>query len=362
MALCIGEKLKQFRKARDLTQEQLADIFNVSPQSVSRWETGATYPDMELLPHIAIFFEVTVDELLGTKEVLSKGKVEGYTKDIRNLLNAGKFYDAIDLAQKAVDEYPLATHNLHYLLLQALCTACSSDTPGWEENTAKYKDEIITVGERVMRTNPSNWGVKQQLIRQYAKWGMKTEAEKILHTLPAEIWDSQEPWLGLTLDGDEWRKNQLLRIIRAYYLLEYFIQGYVNRADLLEPMKKNECLNAEMQIKHLVDTIICNDAINHLEQAFDYIAIAQWYCEIGDTENALDYVEKATQDSMHHTNHMDITNEDGSNYMPWSTSRNLPWVLWEDHLMLPQFDIVRGEERFIVCFDSLKANSREVTH
>jgi len=56
MAIYISEKLKQFRKARDLTQEQIAAVFNVSPQSVSRWETGATYPDMELLPSIASYF------------------------------------------------------------------------------------------------------------------------------------------------------------------------------------------------------------------------------------------------------------------------------------------------------------------
>jgi len=56
MAIYLSEKLKQFRKARDLTQEQAANVFNVSPQTVSRWETGVNCPDIVILPAIADFF------------------------------------------------------------------------------------------------------------------------------------------------------------------------------------------------------------------------------------------------------------------------------------------------------------------
>ena len=49
MAIYFSEKFKQLRKDKDLTQDQIANIFNISPQAVSRWETGATYPDIEIL-------------------------------------------------------------------------------------------------------------------------------------------------------------------------------------------------------------------------------------------------------------------------------------------------------------------------
>ena len=78
MAIYLSEKLKQFRKSRDLTQEQIADIFHVSPQAVSRWETGVSFPDIEMLPSIAEFFKVTVDDLLGG------GYSEERTTDYRN--------------------------------------------------------------------------------------------------------------------------------------------------------------------------------------------------------------------------------------------------------------------------------------
>ena len=78
MSIVFCQKLKELRKKQDLTQEQIADIFHVSPQSVSRWETGANYPDIEMLPHIAIYFKVTVDELLGTEAILGEERAAEY--------------------------------------------------------------------------------------------------------------------------------------------------------------------------------------------------------------------------------------------------------------------------------------------
>jgi len=58
-----SENLRRLRRAKGYTQEQVADRLGVSPQSVSRWETGATFPDILLLPAIAEHYCVTVDDL-----------------------------------------------------------------------------------------------------------------------------------------------------------------------------------------------------------------------------------------------------------------------------------------------------------
>ncbi|MGM9969006.1 MAG: helix-turn-helix domain-containing protein [Anaeroplasma sp.] len=50
-----------------MTQEELADILNISPQSVSKWETGNSIPDVELLPIIARYFGISMDELFNYK-------------------------------------------------------------------------------------------------------------------------------------------------------------------------------------------------------------------------------------------------------------------------------------------------------
>ena len=78
MKLNIGENLRRLRRAADMTQEQLADKLGVSYQSVSRWENGTTYPDMEFLPVLSSIFGVTVDELIGMEE--SKKKEQIYAR------------------------------------------------------------------------------------------------------------------------------------------------------------------------------------------------------------------------------------------------------------------------------------------
>ena len=65
MNIYFGENLKNLRKQKNLTQERLAEFLGVSFQTVSKWERGDTYPDITMLPEIASFFRVSVDELLG---------------------------------------------------------------------------------------------------------------------------------------------------------------------------------------------------------------------------------------------------------------------------------------------------------
>jgi len=69
MKLAIGENIRTFRKKNDLTQEALADRLGVTYQSISRWENGTTYPDLELIPAIAETLSVTIDELLGMPQI-----------------------------------------------------------------------------------------------------------------------------------------------------------------------------------------------------------------------------------------------------------------------------------------------------
>jgi transcriptional regulator with XRE-family HTH domain len=60
-------KVAELRKKKGIGQQELADVLGVSFQSVSKWETGVTMPDITLLPSIAEYFKVSIDELLGVK-------------------------------------------------------------------------------------------------------------------------------------------------------------------------------------------------------------------------------------------------------------------------------------------------------
>lgn len=71
MTIKLAENLQLLRKEKGLTQEQVAEIFNVTNQAVSKWELGLSSPDITLLPEFAKFYQVTVDELLGYKPITS---------------------------------------------------------------------------------------------------------------------------------------------------------------------------------------------------------------------------------------------------------------------------------------------------
>ena len=60
----ISENIAALRKQAGITQEDLANRLNVSNQAVSKWEAGKCCPDIEILPELATFFGVSIDELL----------------------------------------------------------------------------------------------------------------------------------------------------------------------------------------------------------------------------------------------------------------------------------------------------------
>lgn len=67
MGFC--ENLKELRKINKLDQKAFAKLFNVSPKTISHWETGYTEPSISQLISIANYFDVTIDELVERKTI-----------------------------------------------------------------------------------------------------------------------------------------------------------------------------------------------------------------------------------------------------------------------------------------------------
>ena len=64
-----SEKLIALRKGRELTQEQLAEMLNVSRQSISKWESGQVIPEVEKIVELSKAFDITLDYLLKSSEI-----------------------------------------------------------------------------------------------------------------------------------------------------------------------------------------------------------------------------------------------------------------------------------------------------
>ena len=61
----IGAKIAELRREHNMKQDELAEMLDVTPQAVSKWENGASMPDIALLPKLANIFGVTIDDLFG---------------------------------------------------------------------------------------------------------------------------------------------------------------------------------------------------------------------------------------------------------------------------------------------------------
>lgn len=78
-----NEKLQQLRKQKGITQEQLAQALYVSRTAISKWESGRGYPNIDSLKEIASFFEITIDELLSSDEILNIAQQDGKQREKR---------------------------------------------------------------------------------------------------------------------------------------------------------------------------------------------------------------------------------------------------------------------------------------
>ncbi|APU63984.1 HTH-type transcriptional regulator ImmR (plasmid) [Weissella cibaria] len=85
--MILGQRIKEEREKRQWTQDYLAETLNVSRQTISKWEVGSTYPDIDRLVQISNLFGITLDSLIKGDDSLKKSIV--ITKTQRHKLMSG---------------------------------------------------------------------------------------------------------------------------------------------------------------------------------------------------------------------------------------------------------------------------------
>jgi len=230
LEIAIGEKIKQFRKKRKITQEQLAQYLNISFQSVSKWECGDAYPDLTMLPKIALFFGVTTDELLCIDKLKEQKEVEEYTKRKDDLLSIGHTKEAVAEMREANAKYP-GNFKIMYELAYAIQTdAFAVFDREYQLNAWK---EIISIGEKIL-TECRDDNIRQEIIEvmtyAYKFLSEKEKAVKLINENLSRLWISRERMLEIVLEGDDLiiqRQENLLIYTELtswemYYLSENF--------------------------------------------------------------------------------------------------------------------------------------------
>lgn len=170
MSANLADNLKNLRKEKNVSQETLAAYLNVSFQAVSKWENGNTCPDISLLPKIARFYGITVDELLQVEKLDEEQLYQEYLEQGNMLFHNGRLQEALELARKLYDKIP---NNIE--AKESLMSAY------YDTDKIYYCDEIIQLGTEIYNSDADMY-YKGQAIRQiantYAENGNYEMAEK----------------------------------------------------------------------------------------------------------------------------------------------------------------------------------------
>ncbi len=195
--------------ASGLTQEQLGYEMGVSAQAVSRWENGATCPDITILPIIADFFDVSLDELMGRRQEMNSDERNTFFKSINEMQSCGQQADVLGAYDKALHKHP----NDAYLLHGKVLLLYSRFKGNQDMTVAK---EIISLCRRINCSNKPDLqcGANAILVRVYACTGELEAARKLANELPSfEV--GRELLISACLEGAE-------RTAHYRYLIERF--------------------------------------------------------------------------------------------------------------------------------------------
>jgi transcriptional regulator with XRE-family HTH domain len=154
MNIIISDNLKELRKKKNNTHEDLAEFLTVSSAAVSKWERGECYPDIEFLPKTASYYDISMDDLFGMGEIKKKERVDEYlAKDYEIFLQEDdrpkQRIKRIALWREAQKEFP----NNHTVLMYLVYALNYTDG----EPSENY-EEIVQIGERLIaeRTEKDN--------------------------------------------------------------------------------------------------------------------------------------------------------------------------------------------------------------
>ena len=252
----IGEKIKEYRKKAGMTQEQIASRLDVTFQTVSKWETGTSCPDLSLIVPIARLFGISTDELFGVNDWEPDQRYTELKEEYDRTYRTNDFAARQKICETAVAEYP---GDMEWL--SNLAWVVSNRSFEYEDNEkyAAEQEKAIKLFDAVIKN------CKDELLRgsaidgitQLLGWrGRKDEAKRYAEMLPERVVRSRDSVMENCLEGEE-----LVRFKQK--ALWNSLEGILNKLSLLwcDSNDRNELFRAK--IKELLDVMIPDG--NYLE-------------------------------------------------------------------------------------------------
>lgn len=190
MNIKLGNKIKALRKSKNISQEILAEYLGVSFQAVSKWENGAGFPDVTLIPAIASFFEVTTDELF----------------DYNRMENERKRDEICDEAAKCRNDEPLKAEKiLRDGLKQFPGDEIILNNLLYTMRSPERSEEVIKICKTLIEGthyDEVKYDALRILAETYHEIGQQALVEPTLECIP-EIYFTKLELMGVLLDGEK---------------------------------------------------------------------------------------------------------------------------------------------------------------
>ena len=146
MNIYIGVNIKRLRLKKQITQEQLSLAMGVSCAAVSKWERENTLPDISLLPLLANYFGVSIDELMGYDAARIEDEINKFFEERSKLFRAGKVAEYKQLSEKAYKEYPNDYRIMNYYMWDKVGDYADNDLSVIRAN----KEELLSICQRIL--------------------------------------------------------------------------------------------------------------------------------------------------------------------------------------------------------------------
>ena len=281
--MTIGETIRKMRRARDITQEDLAELLHITPQAVSRWETDATTPDVGSLIGLARIFDCTTDELLGMNAVKKEDRIKEYMDRIHEASFPGEpdGEKVIAICRDALKEYPGDFELMKKLSFELSYYAVYYEDIDPGKYTAMMQESIDLLEYITAQcTDPALLGdTYRNLYARLNAVGRKEEAKKYLKYFPT-LWDSRE---FLEFKNGTPSETSLVNLLADQ--LEFYME--------LRIYDKNKTPEEQLELLRQLEAL--HTAFGYEYRPHRFLTYAWVYAGIGDAEKTLPYLKKAAQ-------------------------------------------------------------------
>lgn len=227
----IGKKIKELRKQRGITQEQLAESVGVSFQAVSKWENNIALPDISLAPILANYFGVSMDELFDFSLSKIEAEVESIAEEARNYIESDP-EQGRKIVENALVKYPENDVLLNSLLYVMNCST--------------EPDKTILVANKIIDKTTRNdlkYDAFRFLAYAYKAKGDFDSAKAAIEQIP-EIYFNKLTEMAYLLSGNEKfeaaQKQKLVSFENLIQMMWKIAECYAEAGEYDKAIKETE--------------------------------------------------------------------------------------------------------------------------